>query len=155
MNYNMGVVRWWWWSSFSSRPKSLTSLSRLCPILLLRKSSTLCCVLSGVVCTFGFDLRFSSSRMLSTMLQEKSVSAKHNSRKRYVVFYHISTWVVAWKMNSSFRVPIWKEITCNKKYKNPLGCCIIMLFVGWICLQSGVAFLDTDDTLCRTVPTTV
>ena len=106
MPSNRGVVGWWWRSFFSSRSKSLTSLFRLCPILLLRKSSTLCCVFFGVVRTCGFDLRFSSSRMLSTMLQAKSVSTKHNSRKRYVVFYHISTWVVAWKAKSSFIVPI-------------------------------------------------
>ncbi|PHT78153.1 hypothetical protein T459_16205 [Capsicum annuum] len=58
------------------------SLSRLCSILLLRKSFTLCCILSGVICTCGFDLRLSSSRMLSTMFQTKSVNAKHNSQKR-------------------------------------------------------------------------
>ena len=88
---NRGVFGWWWRSSFSSCPKSMTSLFRLCPVLLLRKSSTLCCVLPKVVRTCSFYLRFSSSRMVSIMLQAKSVSTKHNSRKRYVVCYHIST----------------------------------------------------------------
>ena len=155
MPSDIGVVRWWWWSSFTSRLESLTSLSRLCPVLLLRKSSTLCCVLFEVIRTCSFDLRFLSSRMLSPMLQAKSVSAKHNSRKRYVVFYHISTWVVAWKVESSLHVPIWNEITGNNKHNNPLCCCIIMPFVSWICLQSGVDLLDTGDTLYRTVPTTM
>ena len=49
-----GVVRSWWKSLLCSRPKSLTFLFGLCPSSLLRKSSTLCCILFDVVRTCGF-----------------------------------------------------------------------------------------------------
>ena len=48
------VVRLWWKSLLCSRPKSLTFLFGLCPSSLLRKSSTLCCILFDVVRTCGF-----------------------------------------------------------------------------------------------------
>ena len=48
------LVRLWWKSLLCSRPKSLTLLFGLCPSSLLRKSSTLCCILFDVVRTCGF-----------------------------------------------------------------------------------------------------
>ena len=48
-----GVVRSWWKSLLCSRPKSLTFLFGLCPSSLLRKSSTLCCILFDVVRTMS------------------------------------------------------------------------------------------------------
>ena len=49
-----GVVRSWWKSLLCSCPKSLALLFGLCPSSLLRKSSTLCCILFDVVRTCGF-----------------------------------------------------------------------------------------------------
>ena len=69
------VVRLWWKSLLCSRPKSLTFLFGLCPSSLLRKSSTLCCILFDVVRTCGF-LENSSFWMLSTKTEIKLVSLK-------------------------------------------------------------------------------
>ena len=49
-----GVVRLWWKSLLCSRPKSVIFHFGLCPSSLLRKSSTLCCILSDVIRTCGF-----------------------------------------------------------------------------------------------------
>ena len=49
-----GMVQSWWKSLLCSCPKSVIFLFVLCPSSLLRKSSTLCCILFVVVCTCGF-----------------------------------------------------------------------------------------------------
>ena len=54
LHASRGVVRSWWKSLLCSHPKSLTFLFGLYPSSLLRKSSTLCCILLDVVRTPGF-----------------------------------------------------------------------------------------------------
>ena len=54
LHASRGVVRSWWKSFLCSRPKSLTFLFGLCPSSLLRKSSTLCCILFDVIRTCSF-----------------------------------------------------------------------------------------------------
>ena len=58
MPSNRGVVWLWWKSLPCSCPKSLILLFGLCPSLMLRKSSTLCCILIDVLRTCGLIWEF-------------------------------------------------------------------------------------------------